>query len=795
MSYVVLARKWRPMSFRDLIGQEHVSRTLANAIARERVAHAFLFTGVRGVGKTTSARILAKALNCLQPQTRAAEGADGGGVEPCLSCSACREIAEGIDVDVREIDGASYTGVDEIRKLQESLPYRPVRDRYKIFIVDEVHMLSQNAWNALLKTLEEPPPHIKFILATTEVHKVPVTILSRVQRFDFKMIPSRLIGERIRHVLAQEGIEADDSAVAIVAREAAGSMRDALSLLDQVIAFSPKQLVGDEVRRVLGVAGYVALTDIAEAVLRGAAGRALEGIAELSNQSCDLTVTARDLLGVLRDLTVAKLCKEPDTLLDLSDDERRRIKELAASFDEAELLRVQRGFAAGFDDLARSPEPRAALEMLLARLALRPALLPLDDLLQRLAELEARLGSGRPPPPPAGGGRPSPGAGGGPARGGPRPAASASGSDAPARASAEAPLAAGAGASSTRPAAASPAPADPRGAPAAVGAAVAAPAAAVAPTAVSTAAVAAPTAVSSAAVVAPTAVSSAAVSSAAVALAPVASSAAVASAGVALAPVASSAAVASAGMAPPLTSASVSPALVVAASAPAAAVPDVSAPVGASPARSVSQPAATGAPPSSNVRRLPADPSARRLEAVGPPASAAVALSARALPANDGAPPSSSGSPPAPPSAPAEEELAPPDAAAEARFAQLRRVLDLLGQSRQDLVAILKHTAPLEVSADALTLGYEPGNVLEAPMRSPECMAQLRDAAVSVFGREPKILLLPMETRVPTLAETDRRAREREKRAAVVRAERHPSVRDAVEILGARVKRIEIGDG
>src|SRR6187401_3837391 len=233
MSYLVLARKWRPMRFEDLVGQDHVARTLGNAIKSGRVAHAFRFTGVRGVGKTTSARILAKALNCMGDPATTPPGTDPGPtVTPCLKCAACLEIAAGADVDVWEIDGASYNGIDEVRKLQDSLPYRPARDRYKIFIVDEVHMLSQNAWNAFLKTLEEPPPHVKFILATTEVHKVPVTILSRVQRFDFKMIPSRLIAERIRYVLAKEGIQADAAAISILSREAAGSMRDAMSLLD-----------------------------------------------------------------------------------------------------------------------------------------------------------------------------------------------------------------------------------------------------------------------------------------------------------------------------------------------------------------------------------------------------------------------------------------------------------------------------------------------------------------------------------------------------------------------------------
>src|SRR5690349_20924572 len=237
MSYVVLARKWRPQSFEDLVGQEHVSTTIGNAIQRGRVAHAFLFTGVRGVGKTTSARILAKALNC----------ANGPTPTPCQKCPACLEITNGQDVDVQEIDGASYTGVDDVRKLQETLPYRPQRDRFKIFIVDEVHMLSVNAWNAFLKTLEEPPPHVKFIFATTEVHKVPVTILSRCQRYDFKLIPTQTIAARLEQVLAQESITADGAAIQVLAREAAGSMRDAMSLVDQVIALSGEKLTGDDV--------------------------------------------------------------------------------------------------------------------------------------------------------------------------------------------------------------------------------------------------------------------------------------------------------------------------------------------------------------------------------------------------------------------------------------------------------------------------------------------------------------------------------------------------------------------
>jgi DNA polymerase-3 subunit gamma/tau len=395
MSYLVLARKWRPQRFEDLVGQDHVSRTLANAIASGRVAHAFLFTGVRGVGKTTSARILAKALNCMGPPDDPKHGVGyGPTITPCLRCPACLEIALGSDMDVREIDGASYNGVDEVRKLQDSLPYRPARDRYKIFIVDEVHMLSNNAWNAFLKTLEEPPDHVKFIFATTEVHKVPVTILSRVQRFDFKLISTQTIALRLREVLSAENIETDDAAISIVARQAAGSMRDAMSVLDQVIAWGGNKLVGSDVAHVLGVASHSVLYELSSALIGGDAARALSIVADLANQGYDIGHVARDLLALLRNLVVAKVVKEPEALLDLPDGEARDVKQLVTGADADDLSRLYHGFSQGFDEVVKSERPRMALEMLLVRLARRPPLLPIDDFVNRLAALERRLGAG-----------------------------------------------------------------------------------------------------------------------------------------------------------------------------------------------------------------------------------------------------------------------------------------------------------------------------------------------------------------------------------------------------------------
>jgi DNA polymerase-3 subunit gamma/tau len=438
VSYLVLARKYRPQTFDDLVGQEHVTRTLANAISTGRIAHAFLFTGVRGVGKTTSARLLAKCLNCLGSKG----SLTGPTATPCNTCAPCREITSGQDLDVQEIDGASYNGVDEVRRLQEGMSFRPARDRFKIYIVDEVHMLSTAAWNAFLKTLEEPPPHVKFIFATTEVHKVPVTILSRCQRYDFKLITTQTIVRKLEQVLVSEHITADATAVQVIAREAAGSMRDAMSIVDQVIAFSGSKMTEDDVTRVLGVADRQILHDLAAALVTGDAAHCLGIVERVAEQGFDMAHVAKDVLRHLRNLVVAKVCANASPgrtpradvensagsatslreLLDLADEEVRDVLELAGKAETEDLSRLFHGFSRAFDDIVRSGQPRMAFEMTLVRLARRPPLLSLDELLSRVGDLERRL---------SGGGAPSPGqlprGGSGGAGGAPPPRTATSG--------------------------------------------------------------------------------------------------------------------------------------------------------------------------------------------------------------------------------------------------------------------------------------------------------------------------------------------------------------------------------
>jgi DNA polymerase-3 subunit gamma/tau len=377
MAYTVLARKYRPQSFEDLVGQEHVARTLGNAIHADRVAHAFLFTGVRGVGKTSTARLLAKALNCENGPTPT----------PCNECGPCLEITAGVDVDVQEIDGASNNSVDDVRRLQESLPYRPQRDRYKIVIVDEVHMLSAGAFNAFLKTLEEPPDHVKFIFATTEGHKVPVTIRSRCQQYDFRLIPHRLIAERVRAILDAEALAADDEAISVVAREAAGSMRDALTLLDQLVAISDDRITADTVAASLGIAAREALYNVARAVLEGDGAGVVGAIDGLADKSVDMQHFARQLLQLVRDLVVLKLgAGDPAEWV---PEERESAEALIADIDILELQRAFRATSIVMDEMAHSPNPKLMLEMGLVRVATRPPLQAVSELVARLEALQA----------------------------------------------------------------------------------------------------------------------------------------------------------------------------------------------------------------------------------------------------------------------------------------------------------------------------------------------------------------------------------------------------------------------
>ena len=402
MSYLVLARKWRPQNFDDIVGQEPITRTLRNAIRSNRIAHAYLFTGVRGVGKTTAARILAKALNCEKGPTP----------NPCNQCSHCEEITAGNSIDVLEIDGASNRGIDEIRQIIENVRYQPAQCRFKIYVIDEVHQVTKDAFNALLKTLEEPPPSVKFILATTEPHRLPETILSRCQRYDFRRIQLREIVHRLDEISKKEGLKITEGALVLLAREADGSMRDAQSLLEQVLACAQpgadarEKISVDErlLQGVLGLAQRQVLYDLSNAVIQGNARRCVELTAEVMLEGRDLCRLSRDLVEHFRNLLVVRLADpEGNTieasgkgqLLDLPDQEIEGLRTQVAELSIETLLDYFDFMAAGDEEVNRSAIPRFALETVLIRLATLPKTLPIGLVLERLEKLEKRLPTGR----------------------------------------------------------------------------------------------------------------------------------------------------------------------------------------------------------------------------------------------------------------------------------------------------------------------------------------------------------------------------------------------------------------
>jgi DNA polymerase-3 subunit gamma/tau len=387
MSYLVLARKYRPQTFEEIVGQEHVTRTLANAFAKGRVHHAFLFCGARGVGKTTAARVLAKALCCDQGPT----------ATPCGVCSPCQTVASGTAVDYFEIDGASNNGVDDIRELRDGVRYQPAQLRRKIYVIDEVHMLSVAAFNALLKTLEEPPPHVTFVFATTEVHKIPVTILSRCQRYDFKLVPQARIAEHLQRILSAEAIPVEAGALTLLAREAGGSVRDSLSLTDQVIAYAGGETLTEaRVAEVLGVADRALLFELCRAVLEHEARAALLAVDAAVLRGVDLAHLARSLLGALRDRIVVAEVPDPKGLVDATPDELERLTAQVRQIPKDQLIALFDRLARACEELARSPSPRLIFEIALCDMATSEPLLPLAELVSRLEQMEGRLGGAAP---------------------------------------------------------------------------------------------------------------------------------------------------------------------------------------------------------------------------------------------------------------------------------------------------------------------------------------------------------------------------------------------------------------
>ncbi len=374
MSYQVIARKWRPQTFQDLVGQQHVTETLKNAILNNRVAHAYIFSGARGVGKTTAARILAKALNCAKGPTP----------EPCGVCDSCKEIAAGTSLDVIEIDAASNRGIDQIRELREMVRYAPAASRTKVVILDEAHMLTGEASNALLKTLEEPPDRVVFVMATTEPENLEVTIRSRSQHFHFRALTFAEITRRLEEIAQKEELKIEPGAMAVIARMAEGSLRDALSLLEQARAYCGDTIPDDQVRALLGVVPEDALEELVGAIASGSADRALGLVHTFQKEGRNLQHFCREAIRHVRNLLIARVCGAESELIAATPDQRPAIAKAAAPFSEEDLTRFFQILLQTDDDLRRKPDPRVHLEMGLLRLINAARLAPLEELLAEL---------------------------------------------------------------------------------------------------------------------------------------------------------------------------------------------------------------------------------------------------------------------------------------------------------------------------------------------------------------------------------------------------------------------------
>ncbi len=383
MAYQVLARKYRPQTFEQIIGQEHITRTLKNAVESGRIAHGYLFSGMRGVGKTTTARVLAKALNCDTGPTPV----------PCNGCHSCTEITEGSSVDVIEIDGASNTGVDDIRELRENVLYAPARSRYKIYIVDEVHMLSKSAFNALLKTLEEPPPHVIFIFATTETHKVPVTIRSRCQCFDFRRIQSRALVDHLLSLSGREGFALDGRSADLIAKASEGSLRDAQSLLDQVVSFCGERVSPADTRVVLGALDQEVLDRARRALIQQDSQEAMDLVDTLVRNGHDLVEFCKALLSHLRDLLMVKIMPDPVSVTALSEEEVGALRPSVEALEEDRLLSLLEHLNRTEEAVRRSTHPRFVLEVALVKMTRLEPLREFKALLAQIDSLEQRLGS------------------------------------------------------------------------------------------------------------------------------------------------------------------------------------------------------------------------------------------------------------------------------------------------------------------------------------------------------------------------------------------------------------------